>query len=429
MWAVLWLALALAGTKADARDALEAGRLEEAAGLYRLELLRHPGRPWAMRGLAAAVSAQATRHLSEAERYFADGLVVPGRDAADQAIRLLERGAKDGAPVEVEPARQQRARMIRDAAEAARSRAGVALQAGRFQEAVSALGVARELEPDDGEPLAEAHRAWARWYVGQGAPVEAAKQYEAAVALVGHSADREAAARLYAEAASASEAAGDCGKAAWWLRLASHLDSTYEPALRDAEACAAIPVVLQVRPAEGMAAAGLADRITEVLTERVEERLVVTSPSGAADTTLSDGLVVRVVLEKAQVDKGEVTDKRGRRRGKAGVTKIYMKHTMDIAVTWTGRLVVRRGGEVVHQGPLRAAAQATARWDGKVVAIQTVGGRSKTKGKKTGEKAPAMRSATADAEAAVMRALANDVVAAVAPLVAATPPPRPEGRP
>jgi len=418
MW-WLWLGLALAGTKADARSALDAGRFAEAAGLYRLELLQHPGRGWALRGLTHAVHAQARVHLSDAERLVADGLVEPGLAAADKAVTVLARGAKEGADVDPRDAEAVRERLVTEAAAGARDRGAAALKAGRFQEAVDALSVARALVPDDGEALAGAHRAWSAWLGARGERVAAAEQLEASVALTGSSDDRAAAARLYAQAGADAVASGDCVAAMAPLRRAAHLDPQWSDELDDATACATIDVVLEVRGGHiGEATAALRQRIAEVLEDRGRRHVKVVTRSDRPTLTLRVGLLT------AETVKGEMRSERTRRPGPGASSKIILVQSMPVTTTWTGRLVVLRGDEVVHETQLSNKAVSTARWDGKVVAVEMLGTQSKRpNAKPSGNKAPTVAKAVAESEAAVVRALASSIVTELLTQLDATPPP------
>jgi len=440
------LALALAGTKADARRALEAGRLQEAAGLYRLELLQHPDRRWALRGLGAALNAQAARHLSDAHRRLEEGLVEQALAAADDAVAVLARGHREGAPVDVDAARATRESLRVRAVEAARQRAEAARVAGRYADAVSSLKAARALDPDDdGQSLVVVRRQWAAWLHERGELEGAGDQLAAAVVLSGDEEDREGAARHYARAGQRRQGVGDCLEASRLLRKAAHLDDTWTSAAEEAADCASVDLVLELRGAHlGDALDALGERIREALDQRGRRHVRLASAAAARPRTLAgpDGPVqvpalrIRVGLLSAEVDKGEVTDRRARRGARGGVSKIYKQHTMPVTATWSGRLVLQEGPSVVHEQDLRATARSTARWDGKVVAAELAGVRTKRKGRRTGEKAPAVREAVASSEAAVVRQLASEIVVAVLSHLdagdlgeAATPPPTDEADP
>lgn len=434
MW---WLVMAaLAGPRSDVRAALDDGRYDEAAGTCLRELLEHPGRGWAVRGLTTASDTLAEQHLARARRLWMDGQVVPGQEALADARRVLSRASRAGATVDPVRIDIVEAQLLADAASALRQRADAAEAAGRWSEAVAARTSARALVPDDGEALAETLRRWSQWHQGQGDLLAAAKKREEAAAVSGQASDREAAAALHAERGRRLLARGACRQAAEVLRGASHLHGEHEVLHEQAVSCAMIDVVLAVRVDgdDGLTRA-LAARVEEVLRERGSRYLRVATVGQARPHTVAgpEGPVQRpapflvLSVTEATSTQGEVTTTKERRGHGRSITTVHEAHTMPVTARWRGELLVRVGEEVVVRRPLAADATTTARWDGKAKQVE-VGPlpKHRVKAPRARTRGPAVDEARQASVASVVRTLASEVVTATLDVVdrpVAIPPP------
>jgi tetratricopeptide (TPR) repeat protein len=436
MWWCCLMMLAWAGPRSDARAALDAGRLEEAAGLARVELLSHPQRGWAVRVLTHATEAMAEEHLARGRQLLWDGRVEAGREAFATARRILARGQASGALVEAERADGERQHFEEVAGQGLLEQGRAARTAGRFEEADRVLRASRQLGTEGAhDELAGLYRDWSAWLQARGELAAAARRREEGAVLSGLASDREAAAALLAELARRWRSQGDCRRAAELLRGAAHLHDAHEAALGDATACAMVDVVVAVR-VEGMndGAQQVATRVQEALTARGSRYLRVATAARARPHTVStpQGPVERpapwLVLSAEVVadDVGESTKRVHRRPGRGGTTTVHHSYEAPVTVAWEGELLVRQGTEVLDRRPVRAEATTTARWVSRAQAHELGATRLEVKGKPLRQRGPALAEARDASTAAVVRQVAAEITEAamtvVEPALAVTPP-------
>lgn len=414
MW--FWMAIALAGGRADVRSDLDAGRYESAMGSCRVELLSHPDRGWALRGLEAAAGALAQQAVSEAHAAFQAGRPGAGEAALARARGVLARAQASGAPVDPASIDAVGDALIAEAAAGWVRKGDASLAAGDAVQAVERYQVARSLVPDDGAHLVAAHRQAAGQAQAAGDRLGAARHREAAAVLSGDPEDLRVAAALHASEGDGRRAAGDCRGAVAALRAAAHLDARHQGALEAAQACARVPVALQVRgPVEAEAA------VRGALRQRGSEHLAPLAPRevppGAAR--------LEVVLVAEEPVTGDVTSRTVRRRRGGIVVEVLDQREAPVTVRWRGTVRLAVDGAIVVEAPVEAEAASTARWYGTPRALEAGGVRGRGGKGPSGEKAPAVAEAQAEAAAAVARAVGAQVAEQVVPVLEPPTPPPP----
>ncbi len=413
----LWLTLALAGARGDARKLQAQERWEEAAGVCRSELAIHPDKEWALRCLADATQAQVDAAVAYA-RARADGENLPGALGSLEDARRVQRQARTGG-VEVAVPDGLERELRQRAATPSLAAAEAAEAEGRWAEAATALrnGLALVASVDRAPLEGRLAEALRRQAASAPLPVRAAL-LEEVVGITGLDADRGHAAMAWRSLGQEQEARGDVRGATEALSRAVVYDPSLEPERDRVERLARTDIVLRVTAADPVVARALQEgleaalrtrgsRFVRVRTRGGEERVV---PGSEGPERVGPGQVL-VRVGSLSVAKGEPSYRRVT-RPEGAVTKVVEEGSLVVQVALDLDVAIEVGERSIRQHLSEEAAE-TARWDGKVKAVRTPAGTKHVGGERSGDRGPAATEAKQRAEAAAITRLASTVAAEV----------------
>jgi len=412
----LWVTVALAGVRGDARRFLADGRWVEASGTCRSELALHPERGWALRCAREATDGRVSEHLKRAYGK-ADAEDLEGALAELASAQRVVRQAAASGVVVSDPGSEE-AELRRRAAAPSLHLADRAEAEERWTDAMSALGSALALLDPSDRPAVEARLTDALRQAAAvaAAPLQRAELLEALASRTGNASDQSAAAGAWRELGAAEEARGDARGAVEALARAVVHDPALASELVRLEALARTDVVVRVTGPDREAAAALRRGLEAALRGRGSRFLHVVARGGGSRRTVpgDDGpmelgpakLVVRI--GSPVVAQGEPTTRRVTRPSGA-ITKVVEEGSLVVQVALEAEVVLEVA-ERTERARLSEEAAETARWDGKVVGVRTPkGGRKLKNGPRSGERAPAVQAAREHATAAVITRLSSSL--------------------